>query len=106
MLSILSANTVTAREAQASENGYCSVNQRYAYNKFRFDATDGVFSEDATYEHETQVYNIKFADYGGRWRSNFPRAYDDTPFSDDIDNFTIGSAQASSIKNNKLTQHT
>ena len=101
LLSVLSVNTAISREAWAPENGYCSVNQRYAYNKFRFNVAEGTFSEDATYEHETQVYNIEFADYGGSWRSNLPRAYYDTPFLDDIDNFTIGSAQASSIKNRK-----
>ena len=90
-----------AGEVWAPEKGYCSINQRYVYNKFKFNVTDGIFSEDATYEHETQVYNIEFADYAGNWRSNLPRAYYDTPFSDDIDNFAIGSARASSIKNSK-----
>jgi len=54
----------------------------------------------STYEHETQVYNKNFADYNGYWSSNLPRAYYDTPFCDSIDNFTIGSAQASSIRVN------
>lgn len=52
MLGILSANTASAREVWAPENGYCSVNQRYAYNKFRFDVEDDVFPK-------TQLTNLK-----------------------------------------------
>jgi len=88
-------------EIWAPYKGYSSVNQDKTYNNFYFQNIEGVFSDIETYEHETQVYNTEFADYDGYWSSNLPRAYYDTPFDDEIDNFTIGSAQASDIVSNK-----
>jgi hypothetical protein len=89
-------------------SGFSWVTQASAYNSFFFsfsstctvrsDSSVGhndIFDENATYEHETQVYTKAFADYDGYWSSNLPAAYYDTPFMDKIDNFTIGSAQAS-----------
>lgn len=45
------------------------------------------------------MYNAAFADYDDYWSSNLPSAYYDTPFLDDIDNFTVGSSQGSELEN-------
>jgi len=101
VISINSAGRVVfAGEPWAPTSGYSSVNQEKAYNYFYFSNIEGVYSDIETYEHETQVYNTQFADYAGRWSSNLPEDYYDTPFLDEIDNFTIGSAQASDLKSN------
>ena len=78
--------------------GYNSVNQQKTYNNFYFYDVVGQYADIDTYEHETQVYNVQFADFNGYWSSNLPSPYYDTPFLDQIDNFTIGSAQASDIE--------
>jgi hypothetical protein len=90
-----------AGEPWAPTTGYSSVSQQKAYNNFYFSGVEGNYSDEETYEHETQVYNTKFADTSGYWSSNLPQAYFDTPFLDEIDNFTIGSAQGSDIVSNK-----
>jgi hypothetical protein len=79
--------------------GTAKVDKSLAYNTFYFNDASGfdMFGGILTYEHETQVYDTKFADYGGYWSSNLPNAYKDTPFLDTLDNFTVGSAKASSI---------
>lgn len=87
-----------AGEPWAPTSGYSSVNQEKAYNYFYFSNIEGVYSDIGTYEHETQVYNTQFADFTGYWSSNLPKKYYDTPFLDEIDNFTIGSMQASDLK--------
>jgi len=89
---------VFAGEPWAPTSGYSSVNQTKTYNSFIFTSVFGQYAEDETYEHETQVYNNDFADYDGYWSSSLPVGYYDTPFSDDIDNFTIGSARATDIQ--------
>lgn len=94
-------SAVFAGEPLAPYSGYSSVNQDKAYNRFYFSNVEGLYSDIETYEHETQVYNTQFADYDGYWSSNLPRAYYDTPFLDEIDNFTVGSAQASDLQSNK-----
>lgn len=99
--SLVSISITWAGESWAPVHGYSSVNQQKAYNNFYFSAVEGKFTEEQTYEHETQVYNVRFSDYDGYWSSNLPSAYYDTPAFDDIDNFTIGSAQASAIVSNK-----
>ncbi|OIO52378.1 hypothetical protein COY93_01460 [Candidatus Uhrbacteria bacterium CG_4_10_14_0_8_um_filter_58_22] len=79
---------------------YCGtsyVNQYVSFQTFYFNNV-GSFGSRSTYEHETQVYNRNFANYGGYWASNLPMAYYDTAFLDSIDNFTVGSALASSIR--------
>lgn len=58
------------------------------------------FTSNTTYEHETQIYNRNFANYGGYWSSNLPTPYYDTPFSDSIDNFTVGTPRANLIARN------
>lgn len=87
-----------AGEPWAPVSGYSSVNQSKTYNRFVFSSLTGQYGDDETYEHETQVYNIAFADYDGYWSSNLPSKYYDTPFYDDIDNFTIGSARAADLQ--------
>ncbi len=88
-----------SHESWAPYGGTSKVNQRYTLQTFYFNNTSD-FGSTSTYEHETQVYNKSFADYNGYWSSNLPRAYKDTPFLDSIDNFTVGSAKASSIRTN------
>lgn len=87
-----------AGEPWAPVSGYSSVNQTKTYNRFVFSSLNGQYGNDETYEHETQVYNNAFADYDGYWSSNLPTKYYDTPFLDDIDNFTIGSARAADLQ--------
>lgn len=89
---------VFAGEPWAPASGYSSVNQTKTYNEFVFASLNGQYGDDETYEHETQVYNNAYADYDGYWRSNLPAKYYDTPFSDDIDNFTVGSARAADLQ--------
>ena len=88
-----------SHESWAPYAGVSGVNQMRTFQTFYFDNTND-FGSTSTYEHETQVYNKNFADYDGYWSSNLPRAYRDTQFLDTIDNFTVGSAQASSIQTN------
>lgn len=95
------ASTVFAGEPWAPVSGYSSVNQSKTYNRFKFASLNGQYGDDDTYEHETQVYNNVFADYDGYWSSSLPAKYYDTPFSDDIDNFTIGSARAADLQGGK-----
>ena len=93
------ATPLFAGEPWAPVSGYSSVTQTSAYNRFVFGPlVNGQYADDQTYEHETQVYNNYFADYAGDWSSNMPAKYYDTPFLDDIDNFTIGSAKAADLK--------
>ena len=87
-----------AGEPWAPVSGYSSVTQTKTYNEFVFSSLNGQYGDGETYEHETQIYNNAFADYDGYWRSNLPTKYYDTPFSDDIDNFTIGSARAANLQ--------
>lgn len=84
-------------ESWAPYTGTSDVSQWQTYQTFYFNNTSE-FGSISTYEHETQVYNNNFADYAGYWSSNLPRAYKDTAFRDSLDNFTVGSAQASSIQ--------
>lgn len=83
-------------ETWAPYAGTSEVSQYKAYNTFYFNGN--MFSWTSTYEHETQVYDKNFADYDKYWSSNLPAKYYDTPFIDSIDNFTIGSSQASLIQ--------
>lgn len=87
--------------------GSSVVDQTRTEQYFRF-SNSGVkeFGLKSTYECETQIYNKNFADREKTGhRSSLPRWYVDTqrcdwgPFADGtVDNFTIGSAEASSIK--------
>jgi len=77
--------------------GGSDVNQSYTYQTFYFNNISSYGSAD-TYEHETQVYDKNFANYAGYWSSNMPSAYYDTPFSDSIDNFTIGTFTGASLQ--------
>ncbi len=83
-------------------SGSSKTTQYLAFNIFYFPDVSGLssFNGILTYEHETQVYNAKFADYDKYWSSNLPSAYYDTPFLDKIDIFTIGTSNASLIKRN------
>ena len=83
----------------APRYGSSKTSQYMAFNTFYFTDASGFdfFGGILTYEHETQVYDKNFVNYDNYWSSNLPMAYYDTPFLDSIDNFTIGSAQASSI---------
>lgn len=84
-------------ELWAPYGGGSDVQRTYTYQAFYFNNKSSYGSAD-TYEHETQVYNKNFANYAGYWSSNMPSAYYDTPFSDSIDNFTIGTFTGASLK--------
>lgn len=83
-------------ETWAPYGGTNAVNQSYTDQTFYFNNTNA-FGSSNTYEHETQVYNVNYADYNNYWSSNMPNAYYDTPFMDDIDNFTVGTYTGSSL---------
>lgn len=93
----------SSHEYWAPYGGTSTVTQSMIYQTFYFN-NPSPSESNSTYEHETQIYDSNFADYNDYWCSNLPNAYYDTPFLDDkdIDNFTIGSAQASSIEINKM----
>lgn len=83
-------------------SGTSQVTQTYSYNSFVFPNVSGFssFGGIMIYEHETQVYDNAYANYDNYWSSNMPNSYYDTPFSDTIDTFTIGTSNASSLKSN------
>ncbi|MDO8604758.1 MAG: hypothetical protein Q7K40_05205 [bacterium] len=83
-------------------SGSSKTTQSMAFNTFYFPNVSGFssFGGILTYEHETQVYEKNFADYDNYYSSNLPSHYlDFSKFDPDptIDNFTVGSSQASSI---------
>lgn len=91
------ANASLYHESWAPYGGGSDVNQSYTYQTLYFNNISAYGSAD-TYEHETQVYDKNFANYAGYWSSNMPSAYYDTPFSDSIDNFTIGTFTGASLQ--------
>lgn len=95
----LAAPQSSSHESWAPYRGTTNVSRSYIFNTFFFD--NGYrFAWENTYEHETHLYKF-YANYGGCWFSNLPRAYKDTQLfepNNNLDNFTIGSAQASSIQ--------
>ena len=101
VFSMLCVSVVFAGEQWAPSSGYSSVNQTKTYNRFIFASLADQYGDDDSYEQETQVYNNNYADYNGYWSSNLPAKYYDTPFLDDIDNFTIGSARAADLEDGK-----
>lgn len=84
-------------ELWAPYGGGSDVQRTYTYQTFYFNNVSSYGNAD-TYEHETQVYDKNFANYAGYWSSNMPSAYYDTPFSDSIDNFTIGTFTGASLQ--------
>jgi len=84
-------------ETWAPYSGSSQVDQTQTWQTFYFNNLSE-YNDVATYEHETQVYNTNFSDYAGYWSSNMPSAYYDTPFMDEIDNFTIGTFTAADLK--------
>jgi hypothetical protein len=83
-------------ETWAPSHGTSKVTTGITFQTLYFNNISA-FGSTSTYECETQVYDKNFADYDNYWASNLPSAYYDTPFLDTIDNFTVGSAQASNI---------
>lgn len=84
--------------------GSSKVNKGITFQVFYFRDVSG-FGSNSTYEHETQVYNTKFANYANYYQTNLPSGYKDTQFLDwnGIDNFTVGTPYASQLK--KETQY-
>lgn len=87
----------TSHESWAPYGGTSDVKATYTSQTFYFDKISD-FGSTNTYEHETQVYDKRFANYAGYWSSNMPKAYYDTPFLDTIDNFTVGTLTANVLK--------
>lgn len=94
-------STGAGHESWAPYYGKSKVTRQLTFQFLYFNKVSD-FGSNSTYECETQVYDKKYADFDGYWSSNFPRAYYDTPFSDQIDNFTVGCAQASSLQANTM----
>lgn len=106
-----SRETFAQKETWAPCKGTSKVTQTGTWQTFTFKWTAAAqFDAPSTYEHETQVYDRKFADYDdGRdaWRSTLPRKYLDTQVFDcwpyasgEVDNFAVGSAEAILIMGN------
>jgi len=87
-------------ESWAPYAGTTVVPGGYTYNTFFFNNTSRLKTDFATYEHETQIYNGNFANYGGYWCTNMPNGYKDTSFGDSIDNFTVGCSRAENLAAN------
>jgi len=94
----MAAPQSSSHETWAPYKGTTTVTRNYLYNTFFFDNKAG-FDSASTYESETHLYK-QYANYGGFWSSNLPRAYKDTQLLDSagLDNFTVGCLQASSIQ--------
>lgn len=88
----------SSHETWAPYRGTTYISRNCIFNTLFFDNRSG-FNAESTYEHETHLYK-QYANYGYSWSSNLPRAYKDTQFLDfgGLDNFTIGTLQASSIQ--------
>lgn len=106
---IVFASLSFAAPASAWEpyKGRSIVDQTQTKQWFTFWNKDaGEFGSKSTYEHETQIYDKKFADCDGRdYISSLPHYYLDTQrcdfyplASNEVDNFTMGSAEANLIK--------
>lgn len=87
--------------------GYSIVDQSQTKQTFTFSKSAvKEFGSKSTYECETQIYDKKFADCEGKiWHSSLPHYYIDTQWCDfaplasgEVDNFTMGSAEANKIK--------
>lgn len=95
-------NSSLSSDDWAPSRGTSKVNQNLTYQTFYF-RTDNLSKLKTdltvTYEHETQIYDGNYADYDGYWSSTMPNSYLDTDFGDSssLDNFTIGSSNASSF---------
>jgi hypothetical protein len=92
-LSKSAAVASTSHESWAPYYGKSKVTNQMTFQFLYFNNVSA-FGSNSTYECETQVYDKNFANFDGYWSSNFPNAYYDTPFLDQIDNFTIGSYTA------------
>jgi len=83
-------------ERWAPYGGYSVITRNYTYQRFIFNNVSD-YSYNRTYEHETQIYDRNYANYGGYWSSNLPTAYKDTQYGDNIDNFTVGTSRARNL---------
>lgn len=83
-------------ERWAPYGGYSAITRNYTYQRFIFNNVSD-YTYNRTYEHETQIYDRNYANYGGYWSSNMPSAYKDTPFLDGVDNFTVGTSRARNL---------
>jgi hypothetical protein len=88
--------------------GSTKITQRMAFEIFYFDDVSA-FDSLSSYEHETQVYEKKFATYDNYYETNLPDSYKDTTVLDSITNrdcgceiFGVGTVSASKMKTNTL----
>lgn len=88
--------------------GSSKVTQRMSFQTFYFDDVSA-FDSLATYEHEAQVYEKKFAYYDGYYATNMPDHYRDTTFLDSVTNrdcgceiFGVGTTRASGLQAKKM----
>lgn len=88
-------------ESWAPSYGKSRVTAGFTIQFFEFDDVSD-FTGNVTYEHETQVYNNNFADYGNYWSTSMPNGYKDTQFFDNIDNFTVGCNDATDLAEDEL----
>jgi hypothetical protein len=92
-----------SHESWAPYYGTAKVTQGFAFNTFYFNDVSYYDSNEA-YEHETQVYDIDFADYDNYYDSNMPNHYIDSQASEpdpSIDNFAVGSTQPTAFETYK-----
>ncbi|MFH1171066.1 MAG: hypothetical protein V1778_00825 [bacterium] len=81
-------------ERWAPYGGTSEVPRSYTYQSFKFNNMQDFSGGNRTYEHETQIYNRNYANYGGYWATSMPYGYKDTQFGDTMDNFTVGTYRA------------
>lgn len=85
-------------ERWAPCGGYSEVPRDYTWQRFVFNNVQDFAGSNRTYEHETQIYDRNYANFGGYWATNLPNPYKDTGFGDGIDNFTIGTYRADHLR--------
>jgi len=83
-------------ERWAAYGGRSVITRSYTLQRFIFNNVSD-YGFNRTYEHETQIYNRNYANYGGYWSTNMPSRYKDTQFGDQIDNFTVGTSRARNL---------
>lgn len=83
----------------APYGGSSEVNKSYTYQRFVFNSVSAFWPSDATYEHETHIWDKSYANKTGYWVTNLPYAYLDCGNqTDSVDNFAVGSYLANQIR--------
>lgn len=82
----------------APYGGTSEVNKSYSYQRFIFNNVSQFWPGDATYEHETHIWDKNYANQTGYWSSSMPNAYLDCGNFDSVDNFAVGTFTANQLR--------